>query len=493
VTRLQDLLRDAAKRRPDHVAVVAPSGAEIRYAALDRLSDTVAAIFGILKAGAAYVPVDASAPPARGAYILADCAVRACFVEGAAETALAAELRTVGATPTLFVIDAPDDGASLGARLDALDAGAPAPACESVASAPEDVAYILYTSGSTGRPKGVVLTQANAGCFVEWCSEVLEPNEDDRFSSHAPFHFDLSILDIYTAIRHAATLVLIDEEVGKRPGELSRFIEDRHITIWYSAPSILTMLTQHGELEARDHGRVRIVCFAGEVFPVGHLRNLRRLWGRKRYLNLYGPTETNVCTWYEIPDVVPEDRRDPYPIGKVCRHLRGIVVDPDGREVVAGSEGELCIAGPSVLERYWNLPEQTSAAFLPGRSDARWYRTGDLVREDAAGDLVYLGRRDRMVKKRGYRVELGEIEAALYQNEQILEAAVVAIPDEAAGVLIRAHLATADGSKISLIKLKKFCADRIPVYMVPDTFSFHEKLPKTSTDKIDYQRLKMLG
>jgi len=516
VTRLQDLLRDSAGRGPDRIAVVAASGAEIRYGDLDRLSDrvrdrlvatgvrpgdrvglfvhksidTVAAIFGILKAGAAYVPVDASAPTARGAYILDNCAVRACFVEGAAAEALSSELSALGAAPALFVIDAPDDGSSLAACL---DAAGPVPAAATVASAPEDLAYILYTSGSTGKPKGVVLSQANAMCFVDWCSDVLEPRASDRFSSHAPFHFDLSILDIYTAIKHGAALVLIDEEVGKRPAELSRYIEDAGITIWYSAPSILTMLTQHGDLAARDHSRVRIVCFAGEVFPVGHLRNLRRLWGRKRYLNLYGPTETNVCTWYEIPDAIPEEKKDPYPIGRVCAHLRGVVVDPEGREVARGQEGELCIAGPSVLQRYWNLEAQTAAAFLANRSDDRWYRTGDLVREDAAGDLIYMGRRDRMVKKRGYRVELGEIEASLYQHEQILEAAVVAIPDEAAGVLIRAHLATADGSKLSLIKLKKFCADRIPVYMVPDTFTFHEKLPKTSTDKIDYQRLKGLG
>jgi len=516
VSSLQHLLRDSARRRPDQVAVVAPSGAEIRYAELDRLSDRVrdrlvadgvrpgdrvglflhksidgvAAIFGILKAGAAYVPVDASAPPARGAYILHDCGVAACFVEGAAEAALASELAALGATPKLHVVANPDDGRALAERLDTLG---PVPAAETVDGAPGDLAYVLYTSGSTGRPKGVVLSQENALCFVDWCSDVLAPVDSDRFSSHAPFHFDLSILDVYTAIKHAATLVLIDEEVGKRPAELSRFIEEARITIWYSAPSILTMLTQHGDLAARDHSQVRIVCFAGEVFPVVHLRSLRRAWGPKRYLNLYGPTETNVCTWYEVPDVVPEERKEPYPIGRVCAHLRGIVVDPEGRDVPTGHEGELCIAGPSVLQRYWNLEAQTAAAFLTSRSDERWYRTGDLVREDGAGDLIYVGRRDRMVKKRGYRVELGEIEACLYQHEAILEAAVVAIPDESAGVLIRAHLATRDGGKLSLIKLKQFCAERIPVYMVPDTFTFHEKLPKTSTDKIDHQRLKALG
>lgn len=513
---LQQLLEDSAKARGPQPAVVAPSGARLSYAGLDDLSsrvrdhlvacgvrpgdrvglfvhksiDSVAAIFGILKAGAAYVPVDASAPVARGAYILDDCAVKALFVEEAAREPLLGELSRAGAAPVVIPIGKPDDGRSLGA---ALDERGEVPATRTVASGPDDVAYVLYTSGSTGRPKGVVLSQSNALCFVDWCSQVLAPHPEDRFSSHAPFHFDLSILDIYTAVRHGATLCLIDEEVGKRPGELSRFIEDRRITIWYSAPSILTMLAQHGELGERDHGSVRIVCFAGEVFPVTHLRQLQQLWPGKRYLNLYGPTETNVCTWYELEETVPAERTDPYPIGKVCAHLRGIVVDPEGHEVARGAEGELCIAGPSVLQRYWNLEEQTAKAFLTNRSDDRWYRTGDLVRENADGDYVFVGRRDRMVKKRGYRVELGEIEACLYQHEKVLEAAVVALPDEESGMLVRAHLSTPDGGRISLIQLKKFCAERIPVYMVPDTFTFHEKLPKTSTDKIDYQALKALG
>jgi amino acid adenylation domain-containing protein len=513
---LQRFLEDSARARPDHPAVIAPTGESISYARLDELAnrvrdrlvavgvepgdrvglfvhksiDTVAALFGILKAGAAYVPVDASAPPARGAYIMHDCAIKACFVEGDAREALITELTALDAHPAVFVIETPGDGSSLASCLDRFG---DAPTTETVDSPEDSIAYILYTSGSTGKPKGVVLSQANALCFVQWCSEVLAPVETDRFSSHAPFHFDLSILDIYTAIRHAATLVLIDEEVGKRPEALADLIEARGITIWYSAPSILTMLTQHGDLPSHDHSTVRIVCFAGEVFPVTHLRALQRLWPGKRLLNLYGPTETNVCTWYEVAEDIPDERTEPYPIGRVCSHLRAIVVDSEGSEVAAGDEGELCIAGPSVLQRYWNLPEQTANAFLAKRSDDRWYRTGDLVRTNANGDYLFVGRRDRMVKKRGYRVELGEIEACLYQHEKVIEAAVVAIPDEEAGILIRAHLATPDGGKISLIQLKKFCSQRIPVYMVPDTFSFHARLPKTSTDKTDYQRLKALG
>lgn len=245
------------------------------------------------------------------------------------------------------------------------------------------------------------------------------------------------------------------------------------------------MLAQRGNLSSHDYASLRAVLFAGEVFPVAHLRSLHALWPAPRYFNLYGPTETNVCTWYEVATPIDPDRTTPYPIGKVCSQLDSIIVDLDGQVVAKGSEGELCIKGPNILRGYWNLPEQTARGFL-----GDYYRTGDLVVEDESGDLRFVGRRDRMVKKRGYRVELGEIETALYAHPEIEEAAVIAATDADAAVTICAHLSLKSGDKLSLIALKKFCAERLPLYMVPDKFKFHARLPKTSTDKIDFQKLK---
>jgi acyl-coenzyme A synthetase/AMP-(fatty) acid ligase len=259
--------------------------------------------------------------------------------------------------------------------------------------------------------------------------------------------------------------------------------------VWYSAPSILAALAQYGKLERHRFAALRSVLFAGEVFPVRHLRALTRLVPHPRYYNLYGPTETNVCTWHEIPAPVPDDRTQPYPIGRVCANLRGIIVDEGGAEVAKGSEGELCIAGPNVMRGYWNLPEQTARAFLPGRSDGPWYRTGDIVFEPPDGELTFAGRRDRMVKRRGYRIELAEIEAGLYRHPAVKEAAAVARQDEEGGVRIRAFLTFAEGRRPSIIELKRFCAESLPIYMVPDDFAFRDSLPRTSTDKVDYQAL----
>jgi amino acid adenylation domain-containing protein len=517
---LHQLLDASVRARPDAIAVVDPGVGTIRYRELGALSDAlrdrlqelgvrpgdrvglylrksieaVAALEGALKAGAAYVPVDPAAPPARGAYVLHDCGARAIVVEREFQAALEIELgRLGGPLPPLVVLDGTRGGASLREALERAQAGAPAPRGTTVDPGPDALAYILYTSGSTGRPKGVMLSHRNATSFVDWCSEIFAPTPEDRFSSHAPFHFDLSILDLHLALKHGATLVLVGSEVGKDPARLAPLIEEQRISVWYSAPSILGLLAQHGDLARRDLSALRAVLFAGEVFPVKHLRALQRLLPAPAYYNLYGPTETNVCTFQRIPDRIPDERTEPYPIGRACSHLRTRVTDAEGAELARGEEGELCVAGPGVMQGYWNLPEQSARACFTDAAGERWYRTGDVVVEAPDGSYTFLGRRDRMVKRRGYRVELGEIEACLYRMEQVAEAAVIALPDEDSGVRIKAFLACRAGARPSLIALKRFCAEQLPLYMVPDQFSFQPALPKTSTDKVDYQRLKELA
>lgn len=504
---------EAAARFPQRPAVVEPGHSSIDYRALDRLSDrlcerllglgvqrgdrvglylrksidAVASIYGVLKAGGAYVPVDPGAPVARNAYILHDCAVRALIVEGRFHEPLQAELEALGARPASIVLPQAGGGDGLRSALERDDGLAPGSPVEARA---EDLAYILYTSGSTGKPKGVMLSHENAVSFVDWCAEVFAPTPEDRFSSHAPLHFDLSILDIHLPLGRGAAVVLVAEETGKEPQHLARLIADERISVWYSAPSILSLLAQYGNLPEQDHSALRLVLFAGEVFPVKHLRSLCEQWRGPRYFNLYGPTETNVCTFHEVLPPVPAERAAPYPIGGVCSHLAARVLDEGAQPVPIGEEGELCIAGRGVMQGYWSLPEQTQRAFFVDAEGRRWYRTGDLVVESPPGCYVYRGRRDRMVKRRGYRVELGEIEAGLYQHPAVREAAVVALPDEEAGVRVIAFLSARDARRPSMIEMKRFCSERLPLYMIPDRFSWHDALPKTSTDKVDYQRLK---
>jgi amino acid adenylation domain-containing protein len=497
VRSLADYLENSARRYPDRVAVVDGTGATLTYAELNGLADrvaatlidhgvvpgdrvgvvtpkrvrTVASLFGIMKARAAYVPVDYTAPATRNATILSDCQVKGVILHHLAD----------GIAGTWPSGTAPDVVIAIGDREHTSTiGGAPLVAWSDVERATprdtsrdrsiDDLAYILYTSGSTGIPKGVMLTHRNATSFVDWCSSVFEPTPEDRFGSHAPFHFDLSVLDIYVSLKHGAGLYLVDENVGESPKALADFISAHRLSIWYSTPSILTLLAQFGDLASRDFSALRTMLFAGEVFPIKHLRHLTRLWPGRAYYNLYGPTETNVCTYFKIPEHIPDDRNDPYPIGHLCAHCDGLLLDQDGVEVPRGEEGLLYIAGPSVFPGYWNRPVENAACFLE-RHGRRWYNTGDVVREDERDGYIYLGRRDRMVKRHGYRIELGEIERALYQHESIAEAAVVSVSDTA-GVKIIAYLSARGPERPTVIDMKAYCARSLPAYMSPDVFRF---------------------
>jgi amino acid adenylation domain-containing protein len=514
---LHRLLVLSAQKYPDRVAVEETADGAITYHDLNQLSDrlrdrlihlgvrpgdrvgiylrksvdAVASIFGILKAGAVYVPVDPGAPPARNAYIFSDCTVKTVLIESRFLEKLCAEFASQNELPTFLVLDGTGGGSYLKSALErAKTDTSTLPA--SFELSPRSLSYILYTSGSTGKPKGVMISHQNALSFVDWCSEVFEPSEIDRFSSHAPFHFDLSILDIYVSLKHGATLVLVEEEIGKDPIRLASLISDKRISIWYSTPSILSFLAQYGKLDRYEFPNLRLVLFAGEVFPIKHLQMLKNLLPKPSYFNLYGPTETNVCTYFEIPATISVDQTKPFPIGKACSHYEIKVVDEQGQQVEVGQMGELIAAGPGVMQGYWNLPEKTASAFLVDSSGQRWYKTGDVVVQDEHDNYLYISRRDRMVKKRGYRVELGEIEAGLYNHPDVKEAAVIAMSSEDNGVQIKAFLSFRGDRHPSRIELKRFCAETLPAYMVPDYFSVLANLPKTSTNKIDYQKLKTI-
>jgi len=294
---------------------------------------------------------------------------------------------------------------------------------------------------------------------------------------------------LYVPLKVGATVVLIPADQGREPLGLAQLIAARRLTVWYSTPTVLSVLAQFGKMTRHDFTSLRLVLFAGEVFPVKHLRAVKELLPLARFFNLYGPTETNVCTWHPIPDVVGADRTEPYPIGRACSHFRARVVDAGGRDVPRAAEGELLMHGAGVMTGYWNLPQRTAESFLVDEGGGRWYRTGDVVTEGEDGVFSFVGRRDRMVKRRGYRIELGEIEAGLHGHPGVREAAVAATDDADGGVRILAYLAMAAGHSTSELEMRRYCVDALPAYMIPDGFTFLSALPKTSTDKIDYQHL----
>jgi amino acid adenylation domain-containing protein len=505
------LLRDSAERFGDRIAVV-DGDRSLTYAGLDERSDRLAGllgslgvakrdrigillaksleaiigVYGAMKSGGAYVPLDPRAPAARLSYIARDCDIRVVLTETSKIETVQAMI--AGGAPIDAVIELRGDGsAELSTeirRVGTAELEAYVAASRSVDVIDLDLAYILYTSGSTGQPKGVKLSHRNALTFVEWATLACDLTERDRLSSHAPLHFDLSVFDFYAAALAGASVTLVPSEASVFPAQLASFIVDAGITVWYSVPSILTLLVLRGGLRDRDLARLRVVLFAGEVFPTKYLRGLMEAIPHARFLNLYGPTETNVCTYYEVPALDPNDDT-PIPIGRAIDNVDAFVNASDDDNV-----GELLVRGGTVMEGYWGDEEGTRARLIQdprGETCDLVYRTGDLVRPREDGTLEFLGRRDSQVKTRGHRVELGEIEAALYAHPDVLECAVTAVPDEVFTSRLRADVVVRGALDQSV--LVSFCVERLPHYMIPETFAFHAELPKTSTGKIDRQAL----
>jgi acyl-coenzyme A synthetase/AMP-(fatty) acid ligase len=231
--------------------------------------------------------------------------------------------------------------------------------------------------------------------------------------------------------------------------------------------------------------------FAGEVYPTKHLRELRALVPQATLWNLYGPTETNVCTYYQVQDLPDDDRS--IPIGRACGNTEVFAVGDDGRIADVGDEGELYVRGSTLMLGYWGRPEHSAEVLVPDPRAEHLpdlvYRTGDLVRLRADGVYDFIGRRDHQIKSRGYRIELGEIEVALSAHPQLAEAVAVPVAHETWGTAIIAYAVPSDGAAVTETELVGFVARRLPRYMIPSQVRLVAELPRTSTGKVDRQRL----
>lgn len=511
---LPHLLAEAATRAPGRTAVVDRDRA-LTYAELDQASsrlagvlrelglcrgdriglylpkslEAVVGLLSILKAGGAYVPLDLRAPTKRVGFIIRNCGIRGLISRAAKLEELAGSCPGLELEWAITADEPPLGGKGVfpEARFiswaDAEKAPVPSWEAEGV---DRDLAYILYTSGSTGAPKGVMITHLNALTFVNWSAREFKLQPADRVSNHAPLHFDLSIFDLFSSLKAGATVFLVPEELSVFPRSLIRFIRERRISVWYSVPSILVHLLVHGNLSRYSFPDLRLILFAGEVFPPKYLRELMEIVPQAAYYNLYGPTETNVCTFYQVREVEP-GRSKPVPIGRACPNTEIYLADEQGRLVMeAGQVGEILVRGSGVAQGYWGDPEKTASRFRADFPLSPWaepaYRTGDLATRDGDGTYHLLGRKDQQIKSRGYRIELGEIEAVLYSHPAVKAAAAIAQPDEFITNRLKAFIVPS--APVGRKEVEKFLAERLPPYMIPE-IEFREALPTTSTGKVD--------
>jgi amino acid adenylation domain-containing protein len=424
---------------------------------LPKSSDAIVAAFASLLAGAIYVPIHPRWPQERIDAVLAECGAR-LLIEDAGASPRIADLRT---------------GASLAWQTTVQEAD---PAILPQMKA-EDTAFILFTSGSTGRPKGVELSHRAVSAFVRWAAREFQITSRDRIACPSPLGFDLSTFDIFNMALCGATVVLVPDDIVWMPRFLVQFLRESRISCWYSVPSILAGMLQSGGMAAHSYPDLRLILFAGEVFPAPTLVRLQAVAPDALCANLYGPTETNVVTWCRVP--LGFDGSQPLPIGHPCPYA---VVRVDS------SNGELLAGGDSLMRGYWNRPDETGRSLVT-LDGIRYYRTGDRVSVTPDESYQFAGRLDRQVKRRGFRIELGEIEAALLSHGDILEAAVVAVENKQKGVMIAAFVRLCAPGTMTLADLKAHCGRHLPSYMLPDRILFVDEIAKGSRGKIDYLAL----
>lgn len=466
--RLAEVLADAG---PPYVGILAHVGAH-----------SIAAILAVLRSGRAYVPLDDAAPPERLAKIIENTGLQVVFADAAFRETHARTLEHARETIWLSADEAMGRQARLSGDIPR----------RSVLT--DDLAYVLHSSGSTGVPKGIMLTHRNARTFVDWMDSEFKPGEDDVIMSRAPLKFDLSVWDIFNALKAGSTVVCFDwhrrRQGARRHAEYVELMRRAGASILYTTPSVLTALLNHGGLADRPVA-LRTVMYAGEPFAPAQLKRLMDALPAVRFANIYGPTETNIITCHWVDEVGDS----PVPLGREVADTQILIVDPQTRQVCGPGElGEIWCRGGTVTLGYLGMPDATEAAVAQSPVHpypARFWRTGDYGFRDARDVLHYRGRRDHMVKINGYRIELGDVEHAL-ASVPGLDTGVVTVAENGGERVLVCHYASLPGHAVTPEVAHAHLAHRLPVYMLPRAYRTHEALPYTSSGKVDRLALAKL-
>lgn len=502
---LSDLVARAAKMRPtgiafrDHIDSVSFADAERQTAQLagvlqangvgveDRVAICMPAailsaicVHGVFRAGGAFVPVDPEAPAERIRAILSDCGIRHILSVPSLQSKIAAATSGIEIDLALGVREPWDMVWASPATFDA-------PSRD-----PEQLAYIMYTSGSTGTPKGIAHTHRSGLAYVTHSAETYAVSEGSVIATSGPLHFDIATFAYLTAPAMAATSVIVPQAVARMPASMAQLIEKTGVTIFYTTASGVVALVDRGALDKRDMSQLSWLIFCGEPMPPVPLARAMQALPHVWFSNSYGPAEVNQCTFHHLaPGTALENIVGQVPIGTVWRGANHAILDTE-TQAPGAKEGELVVSSATMMREYWHRPDLNSKAFYQSDAGETFYRTGDIVRADETGALVLVGRVDRQIKVRGYRVELDEVELHLSGHPSVGEAAAFPVRRDDNSVLaIRAAVLRKDGAKAQPETLRSYLEQRLPSYAIPAEIDVRSALPRTSSGKIDRRALEM--
>jgi amino acid adenylation domain-containing protein len=430
-------------------------------------------ILGIIKAGAAYLPLSPDNPPARTDYMLKDAGVRVLLVHA----------KTAGRTTFQgLVVNLDDPGIYRGPEENPV-----------IVNQARDLAYVIYTSGSTGKPKGVMIEHRSVVNRLHWMQHGYPIDGDDVILQKTPYYFDVSVWELFWWALQGAKLCFLMPRGEGNPLAIVETIRKHRVTVLHFVPSMLNVFL--GYLDGKNDrvleglASVRRVFVSGEALAPSHVRQFNNILGKRigaRLTNLYGPTEATVdVSYYDCP---PHNDFEKVPIGRPIHNTRLYVIR-DGRQVAVGEAGELCIAGVGLARGYLNNQALTDEKFVdnPGNPGERIYRTGDFARWLPDGNIEYLGREDHQVKIRGLRIELGEIENTVRDCPGVTDCVCVARKYSENVILIIAYLVCR--SEVEIDGLKQYLKKYLPDYSIPNHFEILDKMPLTPSGKADRKAL----